>query len=95
MPQSVSFFFLFMAWPWLCRTYKRYYYFHDTTGESSWEYPEDEAKRGVTSSHHVVPAPPSHIPPQPHIPPPVQVRIYRGSACRDALLSKVAMTPPF
>lgn len=30
---------------WNCcygyRTYKRYYYFQDTTGESSWEYPED------------------------------------------------------
>ena len=59
-----------------CRTYKRYYYFHNTTGESSWEYPEDEAKDKVTSSQ--VPVPPSQHPGQPMMHSPIQVKIVAG-----------------
>ncbi len=64
---STSLFSFYFSWR-ASRTYKRYYYFHDTTGESSWEYPEDAVKETVTSSQ--VPTPPSQHPGHPAIPPP-------------------------
>ena len=32
------------------RTYKRYFYFHLTTGESQWDYPDDDGTKDVTKS---------------------------------------------
>ena len=45
-------FFIFRS-----RTYRRYFYFNETTGETRWEYPEE------TSEVSMEPHPPSYPPP--------------------------------